>query len=73
MNFVVVFNIKIWQKTFTRYTGEPVLTGFHIYFWKNCREEKQIIVIVRMSQNISHFENSLKVGKPVRLHTPTVV
>lgn len=63
VNFVVVFNKKIWQTAFTRYIGETVLTGFHMYFWKNCRGQNQIILIVTMSQNISHFEKLCESGK----------
>lgn len=32
LKFVVVFNKKICQTAFTRYRGEPVLTGFQILF-----------------------------------------
>lgn len=43
--------------------GEPVLTGFQIYFWKNCRDQKHVILIVTMSQNILHFEEPSESGK----------
>lgn len=60
-NFEGVFNKKIWQTAFTRYIGEPVFTEFQIFFWKSA--ETNIILIVTMSQNISHFEELSESGK----------